>query len=78
MVQQGKIPKNLVDSSWLWVRSKRPGARSPFVYFEQVLRLRAEKAKIPIPPFNAKIYSASESTRQLLQREKLQQRLRRR
>jgi hypothetical protein len=70
LIQKGKVPKNLVDSSWLWVRSNRPVSNSPFVYFERVLRLRADKANIPIPPFDARIYSLSRSQRTLLQQQR--------
>jgi hypothetical protein len=57
MVQEEKIPKNIVDSAWLWVRKNRPNTRYPFVYFERVLRLEGEKLKIKIPPFDRNLYS---------------------
>jgi hypothetical protein len=56
MVQEEKLPKNLVDSAWLWVREKRPGTGYPFVYFERVLRLQAERLKLEVPPFDRRIY----------------------
>ena len=70
LIQQDQLPKQLVDSSWQWVRTKRPGTNSPFVYFERVLRLRAEKAGFLIPPFDDRIYSLSKSQRELLQQKR--------
>jgi hypothetical protein len=52
MVQRDELPRNLVDSAWLWVRKNRPSTKYPFVYFERVLRLRAEKLKLAVPPFD--------------------------
>lgn len=76
LVQQEQLPKKLVDSSWLWVRNNRPGSNSPFVYFERILRLQADKAGFQIPPFDDRIYSLSKARRLQLQRER--QNLRRR
>lgn len=59
LVQQEDIPKNLVDSAWLWVRSKRAGTRYPFIYFERVLRLQGEKVGVAIPPFNRNVYNST-------------------
>ena len=70
LIQQDQWPKQLVDSSWQWVRTKRPGTNSPFVYFERVLRLRAQKAGFLIPPFDDRIYSLSKSQRELLQQKR--------
>ncbi len=56
-VQEEKIPKNLVDSAWLWVRQNRPFTNHPFVYFERVLRLLGQRADVPIPPFDPSIYN---------------------
>lgn len=70
LIQQDQLPKQLVDSSWQWVRTRRPGTNSPFVYFERVLRLRAEKAGFLIPPFSDRIYSLSKSERELLQQKR--------
>ena len=74
LIQKDQLPKKLVDSSWLWVRSKRPGTNSPFVYFERVLRLRAQKAGFKVPPFDDRIYSLSKSQRELLQLKRVQAR----
>ncbi len=59
LVQQESIPKQLVDSSWIWVRTRRPFTNHPFIYFERVLRLQAEKLEIEIPDFDREIYSRS-------------------
>ena len=74
LVQQKKLPKSLVDSSWLWVRSNRPYTNSPFVYFERVLRLQATKAGFRVPPFDARIYSLSRAERLRKQQERQQRR----
>ena len=63
LVQEEQLPKRLIDSAWLWVRSKRAGTPYPFVYFERVIRLQAAKAKIPIPAFDRKIYGERLSDR---------------
>ncbi len=62
-IYQGKLPKNVVDSAWLWVRQKRPGTPYPFVYFERVLRLEAERLNLKIPPFNSEIYTRGSQAR---------------
>ncbi len=59
MVRADKIPKPVVDRAWLWVRNNRVASRYPFVYFERVLRLEAEKLKIEIPDFDRSIYSTA-------------------
>ena len=63
MVQEEKLPKKLIDSAWLWVRSKRPNTPYPFVYFERVIRLQAARAKFAIPAFDRSIYSERLSER---------------
>ena len=45
-VKAGKIPTQLVQTSYGWVRNKRPNTKYPFVFFEQVLRLQAKKADL--------------------------------
>jgi hypothetical protein len=57
LVRDGRLPKHLVDSCYLWVRSQRPNTDYPFVYFEKVLRLRAQKLRFPVPDFDYSIYS---------------------
>lgn len=73
LIQQENLPKNLVDSAWLWVRKNRPGSAYPFVYFERVLRLEAEKAKVILPAFDRDIYT----NRNAMRNRRLQQRFRR-
>ena len=57
MVEEGELPRDLVDRAVLWVQNKRAYAHTPFVYFAKVLELQAERAKIEIPPFDYNIYS---------------------
>jgi hypothetical protein len=52
-VDQGVLPRSLVDSTFLWARAKvqtqRPQYRQrPMVYFEPALRMRARKLGIPL------------------------------
>lgn len=70
LVQEEGLPKNLVDSAWLWVRKNRAGTPYPFVYFERVLRLEAEKAGVFLPSFDRTIYT----DRSALRERRLQQR----
>ena len=58
-VKLKKISSKLVNTSFQWVRNKRPGTKYPFVYFERVLRLQATKLELEdeIPPFDYGIYS---------------------
>lgn len=58
-VRAGKIPVPMLESSFLWVLSKRPGTKYPFIYFERVLRQQGALAGIDIPPFDYAIYSDS-------------------
>jgi hypothetical protein len=44
LVEQGILPRTLVDSTFLWARS----ARHPFQYFERGLRVRARRLGIPL------------------------------
>lgn len=56
-VRLNRLPKKLVDASFLWVRQNRPTTRYPFVYFERVLRLQAERLHLKVPDFDRSIYS---------------------
>ena len=49
LVGEEKLPKKLVDTSCQWVRNRRPNTKYPFIYFERVLRLQANKLKLPVP-----------------------------
>ena len=57
-VREGSLPSKLIQTSFRWVQKKRPGTNFPFIYFERVLRLQADRAGIPgtIPPFDFAIY----------------------
>ncbi|MCR9117000.1 MAG: hypothetical protein NXI22_08665 [bacterium] len=48
MVDEGKLPRSLVQSTYLWARYKKP---RPFIYFQRALQLRAEKMDLKTPPF---------------------------
>lgn len=56
-IESGILPKRVVDSAWTWHEAKRPATNHPFVYFERVLRLQADRLNLPIPPFDYGIYS---------------------
>lgn len=45
MVELGQLPRELVDSTFLWARPKKP---YPFPYFEAALRVRAAQRGISI------------------------------
>lgn len=53
-VRAGTVPLKLVSTSFQWVRENRPLANYPFVYFEKVLRLQADRIGVAaaIPPFD--------------------------
>ena len=57
LVEQGRLPKKLVDRSFLWVQKKRPHSNLKFIYFERVLRILATKARKPLPAFDTSIYN---------------------
>ncbi len=61
LVREEKLPRKLVDTSFKWVRNKRPDTNYPFVYFERVLRLQAHRLKFEIPPFDYDVYRAGRS-----------------
>ena len=58
-IRLGAIPSKLVTTSFKWTRNKRPNTKYPFIYFERVLRLQAERLGMEdeIPPFDFSIYS---------------------
>lgn len=53
-VKADKLPIKLIDTSFEWVRNKRPDTEYPFYYFERVLRLEATKLGLEkeVPPFD--------------------------
>lgn len=60
LVQQvgaGTVPTELVQTSFKWVRKKRPDTPFPFLYFERVLRILATQQGVAanIPEFDDSI-----------------------
>ena len=53
-MQQGTVPIKLVSTSYTWVQKNRPLSNYPFIYFEKVLRLQADRIGVAeaIPPFD--------------------------
>jgi len=58
-VQAGNISTRLVNTSFKWVRNKRPNVKNSFIYFEKVLRIIAtsQGAGEFVPPFDPNVYS---------------------
>lgn len=58
-VKTGKLPSKLIQTSFQWVRNKRPNTKYPFIYFERVLRIQATKVgfRAEVPAFDYGIYS---------------------
>jgi hypothetical protein len=49
LVDNGSVPRSLVESTFLWARKEAAAKHSyPFVYFERGLKARAKKLKIEI------------------------------
>ena len=57
LVKDDKLPRKLVNTSFKYVRNRRPGTKYPFVYFVRVLDFQAKRARIAVPEFDFKIYS---------------------
>ena len=57
-VRRNRIPAKLVQSTYGWVRNRRPKTNYPFVYFERVLRLQAKRLGIleSVPDFDYDVY----------------------
>jgi hypothetical protein len=53
-LKEEKLPLKLVDTSFEWVRNKRPDTEYPFYYFERVLRIQATELGLQdeVPPFD--------------------------
>jgi hypothetical protein len=49
MVNNGQLPLDMVDSTFLWVRKNRSHKKYLVPYFERILRRRAEEKGINIP-----------------------------
>ena len=60
-VRTGAVPLKLVSTSFQWVRQNRPQASYPFIYFEKVLRLQADKIGVveSIPPFDFEAFRSA-------------------
>lgn len=56
MVGEGELPRGVVNTSFAWIRKRRPYTNYPFFYFERVLRLQTSRLEIAIPPFDFSIY----------------------
>ncbi|MEZ6094930.1 MAG: hypothetical protein R3C03_11980 [Pirellulaceae bacterium] len=56
LVKNGDLEEKLIETSYKWVMNKRPDTKYPFVYFERVLRLQAQKEGLSIPEFDYAIY----------------------
>ncbi len=57
-VRTGALPPRLVQTTFQWIRIRRPDTRYPFVYFEKVLRLQATRLALgeEIPAFDYTVY----------------------
>ena len=56
LVRQGKLPERVMETSYKWALNKHPDSNYPFVYFERVLRIQANKLKIELPAFDYTVY----------------------
>ena len=50
MVGKGRLPRELVEAAFVWVRRKKYKERYPVVWFERSLRALAAREDITIPP----------------------------
>lgn len=60
-VRTGAVPLKLISTSFRWVQENRPQANYPFIYFEKVLRLQADKIGVvaAIPPFDFEAFRSA-------------------
>ena len=58
-VKAENISTRLVNTSFKWVRNKRPNVKNSFIYFERVLRILARSQGVGefIPEFDPNVYS---------------------
>ena len=58
-VREGNLSTRLINTSFKWVRNKRPNVKNYFVYFERVLRILANSQGVGefIPNFDPNVYS---------------------
>jgi len=57
LVKDEKLPRKLINTSFKYVRNKRPFTKYPFVYFARVLHFQAKRDRISVPEFDFTIYS---------------------
>ena len=62
----GAVSPQLVQTSFKWVRKKRPQTTFPFLYFERVLRIMATQQGVgeQIPPYDTSIIGQSNPSNQ--------------
>ena len=62
----GAVSPQLVQTSFKWVRKKRPDTTFPFLYFERVLRIMATQQGVgdQIPPFDMSIIGQPNASNQ--------------
>ncbi len=58
-VRAENLSTRLINTSFKWVRNKRPNVKNSFIYFERVLRILANRQGLGefIPEFDPKVYS---------------------
>ena len=56
LVREGKLPERVMETSYKWALNKHPDSNYPFVYFERVLRIQANKLRIELPAFDYTVY----------------------
>ncbi len=63
-VKAGNLSTRLVNTSFKWVRKKRPNVKNYFVYFERVLRILAKRQGVgdAVPAFDLEIYNGRPAT----------------
>lgn len=63
-IKAEKLSTRLVNTSFKWVRNKRPNVKNSFVYFERVLRILANRQGVEdaVPPFDPAIYNVRPAT----------------
>lgn len=57
LVNDGKLPRKLINTSFKYVKNKRPYTKYPFVYFARVLHFQAKRERVEIPKFDFSVYS---------------------
>ena len=63
-IRAGNLTTRLVNTSFKWVRKKRPNVKNYFIYFERVLRILATNQGVgdAVPAFDIDIYSTRPAT----------------